>query len=84
MIHHLKLFVTLFTLLIPTLAIQDRSSCESESRSSSAASSSSEEHHGGHHPHRPRTTTPKPHPHCEEGWYTSYRPQGIWCMKVSL
>ncbi|EFO89147.1 hypothetical protein CRE_17481 [Caenorhabditis remanei] len=60
----------------------DDSSCES-----------SEEYGGGkhkhrHHKHRPKPPRPPPRPHarpkCEQGWYTSYRPQGIWCLRVGI
>ncbi|EGT41277.1 hypothetical protein CAEBREN_13094 [Caenorhabditis brenneri] len=58
-----------------------------EGSSSSAASSSSEEghsnhHHHNHHNHGPKPTpSPPAKPKCEENWYTSYRPQGIWCLR---
>ncbi|KAF1756091.1 hypothetical protein GCK72_012545 [Caenorhabditis remanei] len=52
---------------------------------------SSEEYGGGkhkhrHHKHRPKPPRPPPRPparpKCEQGWYTSYRPQGIWCLRI--
>ncbi|EFO95674.1 CRE-CLEC-100 protein [Caenorhabditis remanei] len=82
---HLKLLLTISLLfLISTSSARDfgdDSSCES-----------SEEHGGGHggrpRPPRPPQPTQRPddahRPRCAQGWFTSYRPQGIWCIRVGI
>ncbi|UMM15036.1 hypothetical protein L5515_002624 [Caenorhabditis briggsae] len=74
------------SLLISTVArdFGDDSSCDSS------------EEHGGHGNHGPRPPRPPPRPpvpggpdnanrpKCGQGWFTSYRPQGIWCLRVGI
>uniref|UniRef100_A0A1I7U6V8 C-type lectin domain-containing protein n=1 Tax=Caenorhabditis tropicalis TaxID=1561998 RepID=A0A1I7U6V8_9PELO len=52
---------------------------------------SSEENGGGGRPGRPPRPpqpTPSPdnanRPRCDQGWFTSYRPNGIWCLRVGI
>ncbi|CAL2028499.1 unnamed protein product [Caenorhabditis brenneri] len=57
--------------------------------SSSSSSSSSSESRERWHPNGPRKPSrpsrpPAAKPKCEENWYTSYRPQGIWCLRVGI
>ncbi|EGT59716.1 hypothetical protein CAEBREN_28536 [Caenorhabditis brenneri] len=86
---NLKLNIFIFLLSMAVLVNGGGGGKRFEGASSSAASSSSEEGHGNHHHHHhpnhgPKSTpSPPAKPKCEENWYTSYRPQGIWCLRNS-
>ncbi|EGT59726.1 CBN-CLEC-100 protein [Caenorhabditis brenneri] len=90
---HLKLLVGFSILLTVSAADFGDSSCDSSEEHGGGG-------HGGRPPRPPGPRPPRPpgppgpappsgpdnsnRPRCEQGWYTSYRPQGIWCFRVGI